>query len=124
MFFNYQTAGTAPSGAHTEPWTFVLISSAKTKAEVRKIIEKEEELNYTKRMGKKWTTDLKPLKTDWHKEYLTDAPYLICIFKQTYDILPNGKKKNHYYNEMSVSIAAGILITAIQVISVNYLCYQ
>lgn len=78
-------------------------------------MEKEEELNYLKRMGKKWTTDLMPLRTHWVKEYLTDAPYLILVFKQTYGVLPNGKKKTHYYHEMSVSIACGMLITAIQV---------
>lgn len=43
------------------------------------------------------------------------APYLVLIFKQTYGILPNGKKKTHYYNEISVSIACGILLAALQV---------
>ncbi|KMQ89500.1 iodotyrosine dehalogenase 1 [Lasius niger] len=80
----------------------------------RSIVEQEEEINYKKRMGVKWTTDLSPLRTNWIKEYLTIAPYLILVFKQTYGTLPNGKKKVHYYHEMSVSIACGILITAIQ----------
>ncbi|KAF7989895.1 hypothetical protein HCN44_008569 [Aphidius gifuensis] len=109
-----RSAGTAPSGAHTEPWTFVVVSNKNIKMNIRKIIETEEEINYKKRMGKKWTTDLMPLKTNWIKEYLTDAPYLIIVFKQVYGLLPDGKKKIHYYNEMSVSIACGILLTAIQ----------
>lgn len=66
-------------------------------------------------MGKQWTTDLKPLKTTWEKEYLTEAPYLILVFKQLYSINENGTKKNHYYNEISISIATGILLAAIQV---------
>lgn len=107
--------GTAPSGAHTEPWSFVVISNQTVKSEIRNIVEQEEEINYKKRMGVKWTTDLSPLKTNWIKEYLTVAPYLILVFKQTYGTLPNGKRKIHYYHEMSVSIACGILITAIQV---------
>ncbi|XP_012529791.1 iodotyrosine deiodinase 1 isoform X2 [Monomorium pharaonis] len=109
-----RAAGTAPSGAHTEPWTFVAITDPTTKSQIRDIVEHEEEINYKKRMGVKWTTDLSPLKTNWIKEYLTTAPYLILVFKQTYGFLPNGRKKIHYYHEMSVSIACGILITAIQ----------
>ena len=111
----FQNAGTSPSGAHTEPWTFVAVFNKKLKEEIREIVEHEEEINYKKRMGKKWTTDLKPLKTDWHKDYLSEAPCLLLVFKQDYGFLPNGKRKVHYYKEMSVAIACGILITAIQV---------
>lgn len=49
------------------------------------------------------------------KEYLDVAPYLILVFKQTHGLLPNGKKKTHYYNEISVSISCGILLAALQV---------
>ena len=109
-----KTAGTAPSGAHTEPWTYVVVESQEIKEQVRDIIEKEEEINYSQRMGDKWTTDLRPLKTDWIKPYLTTAPYLVLLFKQTHGILPSGGKKVHYYNEISCSISAGLLLAAIQ----------
>lgn len=92
-----------------------MVSNHDVKKKIRHIVEQEEEVNYKKRMGLKWITDLSPLRTNWIKEYLTTAPYLILVFKQTYSILPNGKKKIHYYHEISVSIACGILITAIQV---------
>ncbi|XP_076681708.1 iodotyrosine deiodinase isoform X2 [Andrena cerasifolii] len=110
-----KATGTAPSGAHTEPWTFVAVSNQKVKEQIRRVVEHEEEINYMKRMGLKWTTDLLPLRTNWIKEYLTTAPYLLVVFKQTYGILANGRRKVHYYNEMSTSIACGILITSIQV---------
>lgn len=66
-------------------------------------------------LGIRWVTDLKPFKTNWIKEYLTDAPYLILVFKQQYSYNLDGSKKIHYYHEISVSIAAGLLLTAIQV---------
>lgn len=66
-------------------------------------------------MSKQWVTDLKPLKTNWEKQYLTDAPYLILVFKQLYSFSESGMKKMHYYNEISVAIATGMLITAIHV---------
>lgn len=109
-----RAAGTAPSGAHTEPWTFCVVSSAGIKEEIREIVEQEELLNYTQRMHKQWTTDISPLKTNHVKEYLTDASHLILIFKQTYGIREDGRRKQHYYNEISTSIATGILISAIQ----------
>lgn len=43
------------------------------------------------------------------------APYLILIFKQTYGILPDNRKRTHYYSEISVSIACGVLLAALQV---------
>ncbi|XP_056419343.1 iodotyrosine deiodinase 1 [Hyla sarda] len=107
-------AGTSPSGAHTEPWTFVVVEDPEVKHKIREIIEEEEEINYRKRMGDKWVNDLKKLKTNWVKEYLDTAPYIILIFKQVYGILSDNRKKTHYYNEISVSIACGILLAAIQ----------
>lgn len=54
-------------------------------------------------------------RTNWIKEYLDTAPVLILIFKQVHGFAANGKKKIHYYNEISVSIACGILVAALQV---------
>ncbi|XP_034235380.1 iodotyrosine deiodinase 1 isoform X2 [Thrips palmi] len=108
-----RTAGTAPSGAHTEPWMYVVVSTPELKQQIRDIVEQEELINYTQRMGAQWTTDLKPLRTNWEKEYLSDAPHLIMVFKQQYSLKADGTRRNHYYNELSVAIASGILITAI-----------
>ncbi|CAK9299139.1 unnamed protein product [Gordionus sp. m RMFG-2023] len=112
-----KTAGTSPSGAHCQPWTFVLISNPRIKKEVRNIVEMEEEINYKKRMGEKWVEDLKFARTNWIKEYLETAPYLIIVFKQVYGYQNNNEgmveKTPFYYQEMSVCIACGILISAI-----------
>ncbi|XP_045598946.1 iodotyrosine deiodinase isoform X2 [Procambarus clarkii] len=108
-----KAAGTAPSGAHTEPWTFVVVSDPEVKQQIRTIVETEEEINYTKRMGTEWVMDLRAMRTDWVKEYLTVAPWLILVFKQTYGLLPDGSKRTHYYHEISTALAGGILLSAI-----------
>lgn len=84
MYFDLHLSGTSPSGAHTEPWTFCLIQDKDIKLKIREIIEAEEYLNYSQRMARQWTVDLSPLKTDYIKEYLTEAPCLILVFKQVH----------------------------------------
>lgn len=84
------------------------------KVNIREIIEAEEYTNYKQRMSKQWTTDLKPLKTNHIKEYITEAPYIILVFKQTFSLKSNGLKKTNYYNEVSCAISVGILLCALQ----------
>ena len=111
----YVGAGTAPSGANQQPWTYVVVSDPKIKSEIRVIIEEEERINYEKRMGDKWLNDLEILKTSWEKPYLERAPYLVILFKHCYGIGSDGTRKTVYYNEIGASISAGILCTALQV---------
>ncbi|XP_014783468.1 iodotyrosine deiodinase isoform X2 [Octopus bimaculoides] len=109
------TAGTSPSGAHTQPWTYAVISNQQLKAEIRKVIETEEEMNYRRRMGKTWVYDVQTrTQTTWVKPYLEEAPYIIVILKKVYGIGENNKKINYYYNEISASISVGIMLAAIQ----------
>lgn len=106
------TASGAPSGAHKQPWTFCVVSDQEIKIKIREAAEKEEYENYHGRMSEEWLKDLEKFDTDWHKEFLTTAPYLIIIFKKAYDLDSDVKSKNYYVNE-SVGIAAGFLIAAI-----------
>lgn len=108
-----RAAGTAPSGAHTEPWTYCVVSDPVVKHKLREIIEAEERINYEKRMSRQWVSDLAHLGTDWKKEYLDIAPHLIIAMKQTYGEDANGARKNHYYFEHSCAISQGLLISAI-----------
>lgn len=108
------TAGTSPSGAHSEPWTFVAVQDPKIKSKIREIIEREEYVNYDRRMGDKWVQELKFINTDHEKPYLEEAPYLIIVFKQPHRVTSDGKKHAHYYYEISTAISTGILIAAIQ----------
>lgn len=107
-----KSAGTAPSGAHKQPWTFCLVSDPILKKQIRKGAEEEEKISYSARMSEEWKNDLKPLATDWQKPFLEDAPYLIVVFKQVYG-WEQGQKAQHYYVNESVGIACGMLITAI-----------
>jgi nitroreductase len=108
-----KAAGTAPSGAHKQPWTFCVVSNPEMKQKIREAAEKEEELSYEERMSERWKDDLKPLATDANKPFLTIAPYLIIVFKKAYDLDENGEKINNYYVNESVGIASGMLITAV-----------
>lgn len=106
------TASSAPSGAHKQPWTFCAVSSPEIKEQIRTAAEKEEHDNYHGRMSEEWLEDLKAFGTDEHKPFLEIAPWLIIVFKKTYDLVDGKKSKNYYVNE-SVGLAAGFLLTAI-----------
>lgn len=106
-------AGTAPSGAHKQPWTFVLVSDPAVKAKVREAAEIEEKENYTRRMPEAWLKDLAPLGTDENKPFLTTCPLFIVIFAQLWGLGANGEKNKHYYVNESVGIATGMLLAAL-----------
>ncbi|MCY7361374.1 MAG: nitroreductase family protein [Ignavibacteria bacterium] len=107
-----KAAGTAPSGANKQPWKFVIVESAEIKKQIRIAAEKEEKESYERRMPQSWLDDLAPLGTDWHKEFLEIAPYLIIVFKIDYLKIDNEIRKHYYVNE-SVGIATGILLSAL-----------
>ncbi len=106
-------ASTAPSGAHKQPWTFCVVADPVIKSAIRKAAEEEEYTNYHGRMSEEWLKDLAPFGTDWEKPFLEIAPYLIVVFKKSYDLTPDGKQAKNYYVTESVGLAAGFLLAAI-----------
>lgn len=108
-----KTASTAPSGAHKQPWTFCVVENPEIKKQIRIAAEEEELESYQSRMSSDWLEDLKPLGTDWRKPFLETAPYLIIVFRRIYEFGTDGKKKNNYYVQESVGLAAGFLLAAI-----------
>jgi iodotyrosine deiodinase len=104
-------AGTAPSGAHKQPWYFVAVSDPDMKRRLRAAAEVEEKENYERRFPAAWKDDLAPLGTDWHKPFLEIAPWLIVVFKRDYEVVDGEKHPNYYVNE-SVGIAVGLLLAA------------
>ena len=107
-----KTASSAPSGANKQPWHFVIVEDPDVKKEIRIDAEKEEKEFYEHRAPHYWLEDLNQFGTDWQKPFLEIAPYLIVVFKQSYDLGAEGKRKNYYVNE-SVGIASGFLLTAL-----------
>ncbi|MCI0655823.1 MAG: nitroreductase family protein [Acidobacteria bacterium] len=107
------TAGTAPSGANQQPWTFVVVTDASLKKEIREAAEAEEREFYEHRATSEWLSDLEPLGTNWVKDFLEIAPALVVVFRQTHGARPDGSVKKYYYTQESVGIATGLLIAAI-----------
>lgn len=106
------TAGTAPSGAHMQPWRFVVVKDDDIKAKIKEAAEKEEYESYHGRMPDRWLKRLAPIGTDENKPFLTIAPYLIIVFRIT-SVDDTGEKEPTYYSQESVGIAVGMLLTAL-----------
>lgn len=108
-------AGTAPSGAHKQPWHFCVITDPALKRRIREAAEREEFENYHGRMNDAWLEDLKPFGTDHHKPHLEEAPVLIVVFRQVWapDASSHTGKTQHYYVQESVGIACGMLLSAL-----------
>jgi len=106
-------AGTAPSGAHQQQWTFVVVSDQDVKRQIREAAEEEELRSYESRMPDEWLEALRPLGTDWRKAHIEDAPYVVVVFEQAYGLRPDGSKVKHYYVKESVGIAVGFFLASL-----------
>ena len=109
-----RTAGTAPSGAHQQPWTFVMVGDPAIKRRIRLAAEEEERTNYLEgRMPDDWKDEIARLGTSWQKPYLEHAPWIVVLFEQRYGIDADGERQKHYYVKESVGIAAGMFIASL-----------
>lgn len=108
-----RTAGTAPSGAHQQPWRFVVVGDAAVKSRIRVAAEAEETEFYGRRATEEWRNALAALGTDADKPFLDTAPWLIAIFYEAYGVDDAGQKTKRYYPMDSVGIASGMLIAAL-----------
>ena len=107
-----RAAGTAPSGAHQQPWHFVVVSDPTMKRSIREAAEEAEREFYATAPAD-WLAALEPLGTDAVKQYLETAPYLIAVFAERYGLAPDGSHRTHYYVNESVGIATGFLLAAL-----------
>ncbi|MBA3658077.1 MAG: nitroreductase family protein [Gemmatimonadales bacterium] len=107
-----EAAGSAPSGAHLQPWHFVVVGDPALKRRIREAAERAEAEFYATAPAD-WLAALAPLGTDAHKPHLETAPYLIAVFAQRYGLGANGERRTHYYVNESVGIATGFLLAAL-----------
>ena len=109
-----QSASTAPSGAHRQPWKFVAISDANMKREIRVAAEQEEYESYEGgRMSEEWKQALKPFGTNWQKPFLEVVPWIVVVFEETYRFNAEGNREKNYYVKESVGLACGLFINAL-----------
>ncbi|MFD9949775.1 nitroreductase family protein [Nonomuraea sp. NPDC059023] len=117
-------ANTAPSGAHQQPWKFVVVGDQETKRRIRDAAEVEERQNYEGgRLPAEWREALAPLETTSDKRYLEVAPWLVVCFAEKYGLRPDGGKTKHYYVNESVGIACGLFIAALHAMGLSTLTH-
>jgi len=102
-------AGTAPSGAHKQPWRFVVVGDPAIKKKIRQAAEAEEREFYGRRATEQWLEDLRPFGTDANKPFLEIAPWLIVVFK----LMKTDDGGQVYYANESIGIATGMLLAAL-----------
>lgn len=112
-------AGSAPSGANMQPWTFVVVRDPEIKRRIRAAAEDEERRFYAERAPAEWLAALKPLGTDASKEFLEAAPCLIVVFRVDYRITRGADgtehRMKHYYATESAGISCGFLLAALHI---------
>ncbi|GHH84470.1 oxidoreductase [Kitasatospora indigofera] len=104
-----RTASTAPSGAHVQPWRFVVITDPERKRRLREAAEAEEREFYDHRASAEWLAALAPIGTDWRKPFLEDAPAVIVVF----EVHKGPRSPRPYYTKESVGISVGLLLACL-----------
>lgn len=119
-----RTASTAPSGAHRQPWRFVVVDDAEIKRQIRIAAEREEYTTYRGgRMSEEWREALAPLGTDWRKPFLETVPYLVVVFEEIHGHYPDGSRRKNFYVRESVGLACGLFIAALHTMGLSTLTH-
>ena len=108
-----RVAMSAPSGAHRQPWRFVVVDDPELKRRIREAAEREERENYQHRFPEEWKEALAPFGTDWRKPFLETVPYLVIVFRESHGLAADGRRITNYYVSESVGIACGLFIAAL-----------
>ena len=74
-------------------------------------------------MPEAWREVLAPLGTDAVKSHITDAPWVVILFRQTKRLRSNDDWGPTYYSTESCGIAAGMFISAIHRVGLTTLTH-
>ncbi|MFF4410886.1 nitroreductase family protein [Streptosporangium sp. NPDC001559] len=119
-----RAANTAPSGAHQQPWKFIVVGDPETRKRIREAAETEERQNYEGgRLTAEWREALAHLETTSDKGYLETVPWLVVCFAEKYGVRPDGTRVKHYYVNESVGIACGFFIAALHEMGLSTLTH-
>ena len=108
-----RSASTAPSGAHRQPWRFVVIGDPAIKKKIRIAAEAEEKKSYEERMPDEWLEALEPFGTNWQKPFLEIVPWIVVVFEELFGYDEDGNKRKNYYVRESTGLACGLFIAAL-----------
>src|SRR5258705_9516302 len=95
-----EAAGTAPSGAHLQPWHFFVVSDPEMKRRIRLAAEGAEQEFYATAPAE-WLPPLAPLGTDAPKPVLETAPLLIPLFAERFGLTPSGERRTDSHMPVS-----------------------
>ena len=75
--------------------------------------EVEEKKFYEERIPEAWEEVLSPLGTDYVKDHITDAPWIVVLFRRSQRERAGEDMAPTYYAQESCGIAAGLFIAAV-----------
>ncbi|WP_421385049.1 nitroreductase family protein [Bacillus salacetis] len=101
------------SSPFQDSYRFAIIADGDTKQKIREKAEQEEKVFYEEKITDVWRDALKPLGTNWEKAHLTDAPFLIIVFKVNNVADPGTIYSQKTKPIMASAVNTGILMSAI-----------
>lgn len=104
-------ASTAPSGAHKQPWRFIIVRSPELKRRIREATERQERTCIGGPLGESWRTGLDAAGAGEPKLYLETAPVVIVVMALWHG--EQDPRERHCHVPESVGIACGFLLAAL-----------